>query len=85
MAGGLIELGIRPGERVVVTMANCPEVGITYSAIWRAGAVATPVVFLLSEDELRHVFSDSGAAYVVTTPEFLPKVAPAHTLESIRE
>src|SRR5436305_329851 len=27
MAGGLVDLGISPGDRVVVTMANCPEVG----------------------------------------------------------
>jgi long-chain acyl-CoA synthetase len=56
-------------------MANCPEVGITYNAVWRAGGATTPVLFLLSEDELRHVLVDSGAAFVVTTPEFLPKVA----------
>jgi long-chain acyl-CoA synthetase len=74
---GLREAGLQPGERVVVCMANCPEVGITYHAIWRAGAVATPVLFLLSEDELRHVLSDSGAVAVVTTPEFLPKVTAA--------
>jgi long-chain acyl-CoA synthetase len=77
VAGGLLEAGLRPGERVVVCMANCPEVGITYAAVWRAGAVATPVLFLLSEDELRHVLSDSEAALVVTTPEFLPKVTAA--------
>jgi long-chain acyl-CoA synthetase len=58
-------------------MANCPEVGVTYSAIWRAGAVTTPVLFLLSDEELRHVLVDSEAAYVVTTPEFLPKVQTA--------
>ncbi len=77
VSAGLREIGLQPGDRVVVCMANCPEVGISYSAIWRAGAVTTPVVFLLSEDELRHVFSDSEAAYVITTPEFLPKVAAA--------
>ncbi len=60
VAGGLVEAGLRAGERVVVCMANCPEVGITYAAVWRAGAVATPVLFLLSEDELRHVISDVG-------------------------
>jgi long-chain acyl-CoA synthetase len=73
-AAGFVGLGVRPGDRVVLCMANCPEVGITYAALWRAGAVATPVLFLLSEDELRHVFSDSGAVAVVTTPEFLPKI-----------
>jgi long-chain acyl-CoA synthetase len=79
VAGGLMEAGLQPGERVVVCMANCPEVSITYAAIWRTGAVATPVLFLLSEDELRHVLSDSAAALVVTTPEFLPKVTAAAT------
>jgi long-chain acyl-CoA synthetase len=74
---GLRDAGLRPGERVVVCMANCAEVGITYNAVWRAGAVTTPVLFLLSDDELRHVLVDSEAAYVVTTPEFLPKVAAA--------
>jgi long-chain acyl-CoA synthetase len=73
-AAGFVRLGVRPGDRVVLFMANCPEVGITYSALWRAGAVATPVLFLLTDDELRHVLADSGAVAVVTTPEFLPKV-----------
>ena len=58
-------------------MTNCPEVGITYAALWRAGAVPTPVLFLLTEDELRHVVADSGAVAVVTTPEWLPKVQAA--------
>ena len=74
LSEGFRTAGLAPGERVVVCMANCPEVGLTYSAVWRAGGATTPVLFLLSEDELRHVLSDSAAAYVVTTPEFLPKV-----------
>jgi long-chain acyl-CoA synthetase len=77
LSGGLRAAGVAPGDRVVVCMANCPEVTITYHAIWRAGAVATPVLFLLSEDELRHVLTDSAAVLVVTTPEFLPKVTAA--------
>ena len=39
---GLVKLGVSPGERVVVLMANCPEVGIAYTAIWRAGSRGTP-------------------------------------------
>ena len=73
-ARGFADLGVRPGDRVVVLMANCPEVFLTYAALWRAGAVPTPVLFLLSADELRHVVTDSGAVAVVTTPEFLGKV-----------
>jgi long-chain acyl-CoA synthetase len=77
LSGGLRAAGVAPGDRVVVCMANGPDVTVTYHAIWRAGAVATPVLFLLSEDELRHVLADSAAVLVVTTPEFLPKVTAA--------
>ncbi|HEX2903499.1 MAG TPA: AMP-binding protein [Jatrophihabitans sp.] len=76
-AGGLTRLGLRPGDRLVVCMANCLEVGISYHAGWRAGAVVTPVLFLLTETELAHVLVDSQARLIVTTPEFLPKVVAA--------
>src|SRR5581483_12229882 len=77
LGGGLIERGIAPGERVVVTMANCPEVGIAYNALWRAGAVVTPATFLLPEPELRALIDDAQASAVITTPEFLDKVTAA--------
>ncbi|HWA65463.1 MAG TPA: AMP-binding protein [Mycobacteriales bacterium] len=77
LAQGLVTAGLQPGDRVVLCMANCPEVGIAYNAIWRAGGVTTPVLFLLSDDELRHVLADSAAAFVVTTPDFLAKVQAA--------
>jgi long-chain acyl-CoA synthetase len=76
-AGGLGRLGVRPGDRVVVVMSNCPEVTILYNAIWRAGAVVTPVVFLVSAEELRHILLDAEAAAVATTPELLAKVTAA--------
>jgi long-chain acyl-CoA synthetase len=85
IAGGLAALGVRPGERVVVTMANCPEVGIIYNALWRAGLVVTPAMFLLAPDDLRHVIADAQACAVVTTPEFAPKVSEAvEGVESVR-
>ncbi|MGH3233837.1 MAG: AMP-binding protein, partial [Streptosporangiaceae bacterium] len=77
LATGLADLGVRPGDRLLVLMANCPEVLITYTAAWRAGAVVTPLIFLVSEDELRHALVDSGAVGIVTTVEFLPKVSAA--------
>jgi long-chain acyl-CoA synthetase len=77
VATGLHELGVRPGDRVIVLMANCPEVAITYHAIWRAGAAVTPVIFLVSAPELRHILEQSEAAAVITTPEWVPKVLEA--------
>jgi long-chain acyl-CoA synthetase len=56
---------------------NAPEVFITYNAIWRAGAVVTPVLFLISPPELRHILSNSEAKAVVVTPETLNLVRTA--------
>ncbi|SDK16070.1 class I adenylate-forming enzyme family protein [Streptomyces indicus] len=77
VGAGLSGLGVRPGDRVVVLMANCPEVGITYQAIWRAGAVVTPVMFLVSPPELAHILVDSGARVLVTTADLMASVAAA--------
>jgi long-chain acyl-CoA synthetase len=79
VATGLREAGVGTGDRVVVIMANCPEVVIAYHALWRAGAVITPVVFLVTAPELRYIIDDSGAVAVITTAELAPKVAAAQT------
>jgi long-chain acyl-CoA synthetase len=70
VAAGLTELGVAPGDRVVVFAANSPEVPLLYNAIWRAGAVVTPAIFLLPETELRHIVVDAEARLVVASPEF---------------
>jgi len=77
LGGGLAALGIEPGERVVVCMANRPEVSLVYQAVWRAGAVVTPATFLLTPEDLRHVIADSQACAVITTSEFVDKVLHA--------
>jgi long-chain acyl-CoA synthetase len=76
-ATGLTSLGVGAGDRVAVCMANCVEVLASYRATWRIGATVTPLLFLLSVDELRFALSDSEAKVVVTTPEFVPKVQAA--------
>jgi long-chain acyl-CoA synthetase len=77
VAGGLRELGVAPGDRVVVLMMNAPEVFIAYNAIWRAGAVVTPVLFLISPPELRHILTHSEASAAIVTPETLPLLLKA--------
>jgi len=77
LAGGLIELGVEPGDRVVVMAANSPDVPVVYHALWRAGAAITPAIFLLPVEELRHILVDSEARAVVASPEFLETVRVA--------
>jgi acyl-coenzyme A synthetase/AMP-(fatty) acid ligase len=48
LGGALIDMGVGRGDRVAVITPNCPEVGITYAAVWRIGAVTVPILFLRS-------------------------------------
>jgi long-chain acyl-CoA synthetase len=84
IAGGLSELGLRPGDRVVVLMSNCAEVPLSYHALWRAGLVAVPAIFLLSEEDLHHIVLDSGARAVITTPEMEHRVQGAVRDSAVR-
>jgi long-chain acyl-CoA synthetase len=65
-----IQLGIEPGDRVVVLMENSPDVGIAYHAIWRAGGVVTPAVFLLTREELERLIRDASPSLVLTSEMF---------------
>lgn len=78
-AGGLRAMGVAPGDRVVVLTMNTPEVFVSYQAVWRAGAVVTPVIFLQTPPELRHILEDSGAVAAVVSPELVPLVSAAAT------
>jgi long-chain acyl-CoA synthetase len=77
LAGGLASLGLEPGDRVVIMMPNCPEVLSSYPAIWRAGLVVIPVLFLLEAHELRYILENSEARAILTSPEVYAKVSEA--------
>ena len=68
-ANALRRLGVEPGDRVVVMLANCPEVIQAYAAILKVGAVIVPVIFLLGPEEVHHILGHSGARLVVTSPD----------------
>jgi long-chain acyl-CoA synthetase len=70
VAHGLVDRGAKPGDRVVVCMENSPDVGVAYHAIWRAGAVVTPAVFLLTREELERLIRDAEPILVLTSPLF---------------
>lgn len=77
LAGGLIELGLSAGDRVVVMLPNGPTVPVVYNAIWRAGAAVTPAMFLLPPDEIHRIIADSEATTVITSPDFLGSIKAA--------
>jgi len=69
LAHALRRLGVEADDRVVVMLANCPEVLQAYTAIWKIGAVIVPVVFLLGAEEIRHILDHSGAKLLITSAD----------------
>jgi len=76
-SAALTGIGVAPGDRVGVMLPNIPEIGACYGGISRMGGVVMPMVFLLAVPEIRHILADSGAAAVITSPEFYPNVLEA--------
>lgn len=70
LAAGLLALGVRPGDRVGMVMANYPEFVTIKFAIARVGAVAVPFNYLYRESELAFVLQDSGCRVLVTMTGF---------------
>ena len=64
-AGGLHDLGVRPGDAVAVMMGNRLEWLEVFFGLSALGAVCVPVNVLLTGPEIAHVCRDSGARYLV--------------------
>lgn len=85
MAGGLSRLGVRKGDRVVVTLPNCPEYVTAFFAVQKLGAVLVNAGPLMGLDDLRSLFAITSPHVVIGLDLQLPQLmkaaaesAPAH-------
>jgi len=75
----LTKLGVSKGDRVIMQMPNCPEVLQAFQAIWRIGAIAVPINYLVGQEEINFIYKDSGVHTVITSPEYVDKVKTAQS------
>ena len=78
LAGGLVDLGIRRGDRVMVQLANGPEIIMAHFAIIKAGAIAVPLNVMYVAHEIEYIGNDTAARAVVLESQFL------HLFEEVR-
>ncbi|HET9138352.1 beta-ketoacyl synthase N-terminal-like domain-containing protein, partial [Actinophytocola sp.] len=74
LAGHLAELGVYPGDRVVICLGNSVDLVESAIAVLRAGAIGVPVSPGWTDAELAHVLDDSGAELVLTGAAHLDQV-----------
>jgi long-chain acyl-CoA synthetase len=64
-ANALYELGIRKGDVVGTLMLNSPEYIITFWALTKVGAIASPISPVYVSQEVKHQLLDSGAKFLI--------------------
>jgi benzoate-CoA ligase family protein len=69
-AAVLRELGLQPEQRLLMFMADCPDLVAVYLAAMRIGAVPVPVSTMLHADGLAELLRDSRARLLMITPQF---------------
>ena len=78
LSRGLRDLGINPGDRVVIVAENRPEWAIADLAIMTAGAISVPAYTTNTPDDHFHILSDSGAKLaIVSTKALAERLMPA--------
>jgi long-chain acyl-CoA synthetase len=66
MASGLVEAGLRPGDRVGVFLDNRPETVVSFFAVLKAGGAFLPINPTTRERKLCHLLAHSESSFVVT-------------------
>jgi acetyl-CoA synthetase len=66
LANALLELGVQPGDRVVIYMGMVPEAAVAMLACARIGAVHSVIFGGFAADAVRDRVLDAGATLVIT-------------------
>ncbi len=64
-AGGLADMGVKKGDKVMIYISNCVQWIIGFLAIQKLGAVLVPVAPIYTSFEIEYMIKDSGAETVI--------------------
>ncbi len=73
----LLAQGLRPGDRLLMVVKDCPAFFYLFWGAIKAGIVAVPPNTLLRAADYAYMFEDSGCRLVVYSSEFAGEVEPA--------
>ena len=69
VANGLVNLGVKKGDRVTLFLPNCTEFFFWFFGTLKMGAVVNPLNVMLKERELDYLIGDCKPTVIVTTKE----------------
>ena len=78
LANGLLDWGVKKGDRVAFLQVNCNQCVETYFAVAKIGAIYLPLNFRAKEKELTYMLNSSEAMTLIVGERYIPLI------ESIR-
>jgi long-chain acyl-CoA synthetase len=83
LASGMASrFGLAPGDRVALTMKNCPQYYEVMFACWHAGLAAVPINAKLHPKEFATIIGNSGAKLCFAAPELARVVAGCEVIDT---
>ncbi len=74
MANLLMKRGVKKGDKVAILLMNCLEWLPIYFGILKAGAVAVPLNFRYTAEEIKYCLNLSETSALIFGPEFIDRV-----------
>ncbi len=85
LAGGLVAMGVKKGDRVGIFMPNSPQFVMAYFAILKAGGVVVATNPLYTPAEIEHQANDSGIEVMFVMTNFYKTIKAAQPKTKIRK
>ncbi len=81
----LMTRGIKKGDKVSILMMNCLEWLPIYFGILKAGAIAVPLNYRYTAEEIKYCVNKSDSEFVVFGPEFIGRIEEiCHRMPSVK-
>jgi long-chain acyl-CoA synthetase len=84
-ANALVNLGVKPGDRVTLYSGNCWEWIVSYYGALKMGAVINPINVMLTPTEVEFVANDCGAAIVIASHEKAVSIENVKAKSKVKE
>ncbi len=84
-ANALVNLGVKPGDRVTLYSGNCWEWIVSYYGALKMGAVINPINVMLTPTEVEFVANDCGAAIVIASHEKAVSIENVKAKSQVKE
>lgn len=84
-AASLAQRGFGKGDVFGIFSTNCPEYGVAFHAVAMLGGISTLVNPLYTAEEAGFQLNNSGAIFLVTSPQFVDKARAAAEASKVKE